>query len=169
VAHATGNWQHSLSSVTQNQDHWKQVWHPPCKGEPAKNFYTELGWLTQLHSDMGLAWKGQFVNQQIIILPRKTKTYETQSGPQAHFWPLGPGNLYRLPPPHSPHLISTAQDKIPHQQSLINSASLTFISQRQDLSQQIDINVSLHFIKCTLCTIILNKSWGSYSVICVIL
>jgi hypothetical protein len=50
---------------------------PPSRGRTAKNRHTKSGKTDmQLQSDVGLVWKGSFVNRQAMI-PRKTKTYAT--------------------------------------------------------------------------------------------
>jgi hypothetical protein len=46
---------------------------------------------------MGWSERVNMCGRQIMVLPRKTKTYATHSGPGPHSGLPGPGILYRLP------------------------------------------------------------------------
>ena len=65
------------------------------QGWPAKNLYTKSERLA-LSCRVNWAWSERvnLYNGQIMILPRKTNTYATESGLRP-----GSGNLYRLSPP----------------------------------------------------------------------
>jgi hypothetical protein len=74
--------------------------HPPRKGEPTKNIYTKLERLS-VAEWLWLGLKGLICKSTNNDTTEKDKNICNIVGPRSPFEALGPGNLYRLPPPVS--------------------------------------------------------------------
>jgi hypothetical protein len=81
----------------------KNVFGHPSNCGPAERLYTKSETLTL---SCRVTWaeteRVHLYSRQLLILPRKTKTYATYSDPGPPSGPPGPGNFHRLPPPHPP-------------------------------------------------------------------